>query len=132
MADHRALLVENVTVFVDSTANELLGITLDDLTDAVTILIFNPSSLNNKETFKTSKGSLFVLIFLGNSLSAADDMALVVPELSLSIGSETSLGDLLGITFDKFTNKKIFKRDVTGALVKDPEGNLAKLNYDNA
>lgn len=33
---------------------------------------------------------------------------------------------------DKFTNKKIFKRDVSGALVKDREGNLTKLNYDNA
>ncbi len=33
---------------------------------------------------------------------------------------------------DKFTNKKIFKRDVSGALVKDRSGNLTKLNYDNA
>jgi hypothetical protein len=32
---------------------------------------------------------------------------------------------------DKFTNKKIFKRDVSGALVKDRDGNLSKLNYDN-
>ena len=34
-------------------------------------------------------------------------------------------------TCDKFTNKKIFKRDVSGALVKDREGNLTKLNFDN-
>ena len=33
---------------------------------------------------------------------------------------------------DKFTNKKIFKRDVGGALVKDRDGNLTKINYDNA
>ncbi len=32
---------------------------------------------------------------------------------------------------DKFTNKKIFQRDVSGALVKDRNGNLTKLNYDN-
>ena len=32
---------------------------------------------------------------------------------------------------DKFTNKKIFKRDVSGALVKDRDGNLSKLNFDN-
>ncbi|MDH3208978.1 MAG: N-acetyl sugar amidotransferase [Burkholderiaceae bacterium] len=32
---------------------------------------------------------------------------------------------------DKFTNKKIFKRDASGALVKDKHGNLEKLNYDN-
>ena len=32
---------------------------------------------------------------------------------------------------DKFTNKKIFKRDVSGSLLKDREGNLVKVNYDN-
>lgn len=32
---------------------------------------------------------------------------------------------------DKFTNKKIFKRDGGGALIKDREGNLTKINYDN-
>lgn len=33
---------------------------------------------------------------------------------------------------DKFTNKKIFRRDASGALIKDREGNLTKINYDNA
>lgn len=33
---------------------------------------------------------------------------------------------------DQFTNKRIFKRDAAGALVKDRHGNLEKLNYDNA
>ena len=32
---------------------------------------------------------------------------------------------------DKFTNKKIFKRDLNGTLIKDRDGNLTKLNYDN-
>ncbi len=32
---------------------------------------------------------------------------------------------------DRFTNKKIFKRDASGALIKDRDGNLTKLNYDN-
>jgi hypothetical protein len=32
---------------------------------------------------------------------------------------------------DKFTNKKIFKRDVNGALLKDRDGNLIKINCDN-
>jgi N-acetyl sugar amidotransferase len=32
---------------------------------------------------------------------------------------------------DQFTNKKIFKRDASGALLKDQRGNLEKLNYDN-
>jgi len=33
---------------------------------------------------------------------------------------------------DKYTNKKIFRRDVSGALIKDRDGNLTKINYDNA
>lgn len=32
---------------------------------------------------------------------------------------------------DQFTNKKIFCRDASGALVKDRFGNLEKVNYDN-
>ncbi len=32
---------------------------------------------------------------------------------------------------DKFTNKKIFKRDDSGNLIRDDKGNLTKLNYDN-
>ncbi len=32
---------------------------------------------------------------------------------------------------DKFTNKKIFKRDANGALQKDRDGNLTKINDDN-
>jgi hypothetical protein len=33
---------------------------------------------------------------------------------------------------DKFTNTKIFRRDASGALLKDRHGNLTKTNYDNA
>jgi N-acetyl sugar amidotransferase len=32
---------------------------------------------------------------------------------------------------DKFTNTKIFRRDASGALLKDRYGNLTKINYDN-
>jgi N-acetyl sugar amidotransferase len=32
---------------------------------------------------------------------------------------------------DRFTNKKIFKRDGSGGLIKDRHGNLEKVNYDN-
>jgi N-acetyl sugar amidotransferase len=33
---------------------------------------------------------------------------------------------------DQFTNKKVFVRDGSGALLKDKHGNLVKVNYDNA
>ena len=43
---------------------------------------------------------------------------------------DISLDEFIGLC-DKFTNKKIFKRDGNGALVKDHLGNLSKINYDN-
>jgi N-acetyl sugar amidotransferase len=33
---------------------------------------------------------------------------------------------------DRFTNKKLFVTDANGRLVKDRDGNLTKVNYDNA
>lgn len=44
---------------------------------------------------------------------------------------EMSVDEFIKIC-DKFTNKKIFKRDAGGALAKDRHGNLEKVNYDNA
>ena len=32
---------------------------------------------------------------------------------------------------DRFTNKKIFKCDTSGTLLRDHEGNLTKINDDN-
>ena len=32
---------------------------------------------------------------------------------------------------DRFTNKKLFVCDSHGNLVKDKDGNLTKINYDN-
>ncbi len=43
---------------------------------------------------------------------------------------EISVDDFIRIC-DNFTNKKIFRRDVAGNLLKDRHGNLTKLNSDN-
>jgi N-acetyl sugar amidotransferase len=43
---------------------------------------------------------------------------------------EMSVDEFIKIC-DKFTNKKIFKRDAAGQLVKDRHANLEKINYDN-
>jgi N-acetyl sugar amidotransferase len=43
---------------------------------------------------------------------------------------EMSVDEFIHIC-DKFTNKKIFKKDASGALLKDRDGNLTKINYDN-
>lgn len=43
---------------------------------------------------------------------------------------DLSVGEFIKIC-DRFTNKKIFKRDKSGLLIKDKYGNLEKLNNDN-
>lgn len=43
---------------------------------------------------------------------------------------EISLDEFIKIC-DRFTNKKIFKTDNRGSLVKDAKGNLTKVNHDN-
>ena len=43
---------------------------------------------------------------------------------------EMSVDEFIKVS-DKFTNKKIFKRDASGVLLKDRYGNLEKINYDN-
>lgn len=43
---------------------------------------------------------------------------------------EISVDEFIRIC-DTFTNKKLFKREASGGLVKDHHGNLTKVNYDN-
>ncbi len=43
---------------------------------------------------------------------------------------ELSVDDFVKIC-DRFTNKKIFKRDAKGSLFKSPDGSPIKINYDN-
>ncbi len=61
---------------------------------------------------------LFPWEYLGKSLED------ILQPLGLSV-------DEFILICDHFTNKKIFKRDSTGALIKDRKGNLTKINYDN-
>lgn len=44
---------------------------------------------------------------------------------------EMTVDDFIAVC-DQFTNKRIFKRDGQGKLIKGRDGNLEKLNYDNA
>jgi N-acetyl sugar amidotransferase len=44
---------------------------------------------------------------------------------------DLTLDEFIGVC-DRFTNKKLFLRDARGQLVKDRDGNLTKVNDDNA
>ena len=56
--------------------------------------------------------------YLGKSLED------ILEQIDLSLEDFTTV-------CDRFTNKRIFKVDEDGALVKDNKGNLTKINYDN-
>lgn len=51
-------------------------------------------------------------------------LAEILAPLEISVDEFTRL-------CDRFTNKKIFRRDTNGALLKDRHGNLTKINDDN-
>lgn len=77
-------------------------------------------------------------------LTREDGMALVrkhdgkFPWTYLGVPLETILSEIdmtleeFQTVCDRFANRKIFVTDRRGNLVRDREGNLAKLNYDNA
>ena len=51
-------------------------------------------------------------------------LAEVLSEIDLSVEQFVQI-------CDRFTNKKLFQCDARGNLVKDRDGNLTKINYDN-
>jgi N-acetyl sugar amidotransferase len=75
------------------------------------------SRLDGIDSVKKLDG-LFPWEYLGKSLSE------ILKPLNISVN------DFIKIC-DKFTNKKLFLRDVNGSLIKDAQGNLTKINYDN-
>ena len=60
----------------------------------------------------------FPWIYLGKDLNS------ILKPLNLSLEEFVEI-------CDNFTNKKIFKKDNLGNLLKDKDGNLTKINYDN-
>lgn len=48
----------------------------------------------------------------------------IVDEMDMTVDEFTTI-------CDRFTNKKLFKTDESGQLIRDPHGNLTKINYDN-
>ena len=117
MSNNRALLVKDIAVLVDSTANELLGVALDHVSNTVIILILDEAALDNSEALETGERRLIVTLLLGNGLSTANDVALAVPELTLGIAGDTRLGELLRVTFGELTDDvAVAVDDLTGLV----------------
>ena len=52
------------------------------------------------------------------------DLSEILKPLDMSVDEFISI-------CDNFTNKSLFKKDSSGNLMKDKQGNLEKINYDN-
>jgi len=117
VTDDRALLVDDVSVFVNRATEKLLGVTLSDNTNNVAVLVSDVAVLDDLEALEASEGSFLLVLFLGNSLGAADDLALVVPELSLGVGGDAGLGELLGVALNKLTNNVAIAVEKLASLV---------------
>ena len=76
--------------------------------------------LTRQEGLNTVKklDGLFPWTYLGKSLQE------ILKPLDISVEEFIEI-------CDQFTNKKIFKKDSSGNLIKDNKGNLTKINYDN-
>jgi len=105
MALHVAILVENVTIFIDLVTDQFLGITFDKLADDVTIFVLDHAALNNMETLVASKGSFGTLnaLTFRNELATTSDLSGVVVDKTFSIRSATS--KVLKVTLDKLTHR---------------------------
>ncbi|KAK4926793.1 hypothetical protein LTR49_006209 [Elasticomyces elasticus] len=79
--------------------------------------ILNKPVLNNVKILETGKKSLLIRILDCDSLRTANDVALVVPELTLSIGLQAKLGDLLRVTLGELTNDCAVGVDQLASLV---------------
>lgn len=116
VTNHGAPLINDVSIFINSTADQLLRVAFNDDTDDIAVLILDLAILDNDEALEASESAL--LIFLDrDGRGAADDVALVVPELTLRVGSGTKLGELLRVALDQFTDDDAVGVDDLTSLV---------------
>jgi hypothetical protein len=85
LTDNVAVLVVDVAILVDLVASEALEITFDDATNDLTILGLNGTILGNLVVLEASERSLGLGILTLGKLSTSDDVAFVVPDLTLTI-----------------------------------------------
>ena len=117
MTDNVAVLIDDVSVLVHGTSNQLLGITFNELTNLVLIFVLDEAVFYNDETLEAGKGGLFVVWRDGQCLSATDNVTLSVPELTFRVGLDAQLGKLFGIALDKLTSRCAFAVDDLAVLV---------------
>jgi hypothetical protein len=118
MALDVTVLVNDVSVFVDGVANELLLVAFGDLADTVAIVVFDESVLDNTESLVASERSLLLLntLVLWDKLTAANNLTGVVVELALAVRLATS--EVLEVTLDETSDRDAVAVDKVTLLVQ--------------
>jgi len=84
-ADSIAIPIVDVTIFVDGVSHQLLDITLDDLADDIPRRSIDIAILGNYSTIEASEWTFCGCVSTSDNFSASDDVAGVVPDLTLTI-----------------------------------------------
>ena len=119
MALDVAVSIHDIAVLIDSKTDQALGVALNDLTNDVLILISDLAVSDNAETLETSEGAvrLSLALIFGDQLDAANDLALIVPDLALVV--ELLASEFLGLTLDQASDRYTLITNDEAGLVQD-------------
>jgi hypothetical protein len=118
MALDIAVLIDDVTVFINRVTNEFLRITLGDLTNAVAVVVFDKSVLDDAQALEASKGSLLAsdTLVVRNQLTASDHLAGIAVNETLTIRLASC--KFLEVAFDELTDWDALAVDKVALLVQ--------------
>jgi hypothetical protein len=119
MALDVAISVHDIAVLIDSKTDQALGVTLSNLTNDVLVFVSDLTVSNNAKTLETSEGTvrLGLTLVFGDQLDAANDLACVVPDLTLVIDLLT--GEFLGLALSKASDRYTLVANDEASLVQD-------------
>src|SRR5436190_23196074 len=114
-----AVLVDNITIFINSMSNQPLWIAFNEYADAVAIFIFYPTIFDDAETLVSCEGTLLFdnALVLWNQFASTDDFAGVAVNETLVVTAAAS--QIFNIALNKATDGNAVLIDNKTLLVED-------------
>jgi hypothetical protein len=118
MALDVAVLVDDVTVFIDSVSDESLRIALGELANTVAVVVIDETILDHAKSLVSSEWTLLTLGALvgRNDLAAANDLAGVTMDETFAIRLATS--ELAKVALNELTDRNALAVDEVALLVQ--------------
>jgi hypothetical protein len=113
-----AVLVDNVTVFVDCVSDEPLRVTFGELANTVSVVVFDETILDHTETLVASEGAFLALGALvgRNDFAATDNLAGITVDETLAVRLASS--QLSKIALNELSDRDAFAVDEVTLLVQ--------------